>query len=64
MGLEAGEKSFDPVEEFDECFTTCGSILRCLQKCVITGVQRYDTIKLTTRRMLIPENMILMGGNT
>jgi hypothetical protein len=43
---------------------TCGGILHCLRGCVITTLQRYHTIKLTTRRILVPENMILMGGNT
>jgi hypothetical protein len=64
MDLEAGEEAFDPVEEFDKRFPTCGSILRCLRRCVSTALQRYHAIKLTTRRILIPENMILMGGNT
>ena len=64
MGLEAGEEAFNPVEEFDKRFTTCGSILRCLRRYVITALQKDCTMKLTTRKILIPEKMILMGGNT
>jgi hypothetical protein len=63
MNLEAGEEAFDPVEEFDKNLATRRSILCRLWEMCYHSL-RGDILKLTTRRIPIPEKMILVGGNT
>jgi hypothetical protein len=64
VDFQASEEAGDFVEEFDKRFTARCRVSRRLREMVLLRpTQREEARKPTTRRILIPEKMIWVGGN-